>query len=848
MTAPRKPLPVDEQLESLSAILAAVPAVILEAPPGSGKTTRVAPWLAERGLGLAEAGQPTGQVFLLQPRRVAARAAAERIATEHAWQLGREVGYQVRFDSRVSADSRLVVATEGILLRRLQSDPMLEGVSAVLLDEFHERSLNADLLLGLLRRLQEEFRPDLKLVVMSATLASAGLQSFLNGAPIVKATGQLYPVDVQYRPPRLQAKWLEHLVDVVLDLAARDSGDLLVFLPGVGEIQRAMKGLESLSRDFRLLPLHGSLPLEQQTAALFAGERRRIVLATNVAETSLTIEGITTVVDSGWARVLRFDPSVGIDRLELEPICQASATQRAGRAGRLSAGRCIRLWDAAAQRARPEFLEPEVSRIDLAGAVLQLAAWGERPEDFLWLSPPRPEAIESARRLLELLGALSGGKITPLGQSMVRLPVAPRLARLLIAAHRSGCLEQAALAAALLSEREPFLRQSSGPRSGPRDRQVARWNCDVSERVLALEQYYQHGEMQSQFGEVHRGAAYNLREAARQNNELTVAELGPAARQTEDENALAKALLVAFPDRLARRRGPNDARGLMVGGRGVKLAELSGVTQPELFLCIDVDGSRGEAVVRQASGIAAEWLPQELLVEREELFFHPTQKQVVAKRRQYWADLILSEHPVAITDSGAAAALLATEARRHLADVLPRESEALASFRARVCCLAEWLPEHNIRPVDEQLLGEVLEELCRGKRSFAELQAAPWLDWVRGHYPAEQLKLIDEEAPERIEVPSGSRLKLEYAPGKAPVLAVRIQEIFSWRATPRVACGRVPVLLHLLAPNFRPQQITDDLASFWANTYEVVRKELKRRYPKHAWPEDPLTASPVKKG
>ena len=841
MTASRKPLPVDEQLGLLSEQLGKSSAVILEAPPGSGKTTRVAPWLVERD-------ELSGQVFLLQPRRVAARAAAERIAAEHAWQLGREVGYQVRFDSRVSADTKLVVATEGILLRRLQSDPLLEGVSAVLLDEFHERSLNADLLLGLLRRLQQEFRPDLKLVVMSATLASTELQTFLQGAPIVKAAGQLFPVDVQYRPPRLQAKWLEHLVEIVHDLVTRDSGDILVFLPGVGEIQRVMKGLDSLTRDCDLLPLHGSKSLEQQTAALFSGGRRRIVLATNVAETSLTIEGITTVVDSGWVRVLRFDPSVGIDRLELEPICQASATQRAGRAGRLAAGRCIRLWDAAAQRARPEFLEPEVSRIDLAGAVLQLAAWGERPEEFLWLSSPRPEAIESARRLLELLGALAEGKITPLGQVMVRLPVAPRLARLLIAAHQTGCLEQAALAAALLSERDPFLRQPGSQRLSPRDRQVSRWNCDLTERVHALEHFYRAGEMQTPFGEIHRGGAFNLRDAARQNFELTVAELGSPRKQTDEEDALSKALLVAFPDRLARRRGPNDSRGLMAGGRGVKLAEQSGVTQPELFLCIDVDGAKGEALVRQASGIDPAWLPRELLAEREELFFHPTQKQVVAKRRQYWADLILSEHPAAITDSVAAAALLANEAKRNLAEVLPREAEAFESFRARVTCLAKWLPEHNLRPVDEQLLGEVLEELCRGRRSFAELQAAPWLDWLRGHYPPEQLKLIDQEAPERIEVPSGSRIKLEYAPGKAPVLAVRIQEIFSWRATPRIACGRVPVLLHLLAPNFRPQQITDDLASFWANTYEVVRKELKRRYPKHAWPEDPLTASPVKKG
>jgi ATP-dependent helicase HrpB len=838
---PLLPLPVDQQLSQLSHRLAAAPAVILEAPPGSGKTTRVAPWLV---------GQPehSGQVILLQPRRVAARAAAERIAAEQGWKLGREVGYQVRFDSRVSADTRLVVATEGILLRRLQSDPLLENVSVVLLDEFHERSLNADLLLGLLRRLQREFRPDLKLIIMSATLSAGGLQTFLDNAPIVRAEGQLYPVDIQYRPARIQAKWLEHLIDQVSDLATRDSGDLLVFLPGVGEIGRVQKGLEPLARDFAILPLHGSLPLEQQTAALFAGARRRIVLATNVAETSLTIEGIRTVVDSGWARVLRFDPSVGIDRLELEPISQASSTQRAGRAGRLSAGLCVRLWDAAAQRARPEFLEPEISRIDLSGAVLQLAAWGESPSEFLWLSPPRAEAIDSARRLLELLGALRDGRITELGQTMVRLPVSPRLARLLIAGHQTGCLQQASLAAAMLSERDPFLRGSAVGRPNPRDRAVARWNCDVSERVQALEGFFQNGESFSTFGEVHRGAAFNLRDAARQNFELTADELGDPASVVADPNALAKALLVAFPDRLARRRGPNDARGLMVGGRGVKLADQSGVTQPELFLCIDVDGAKGEAVVRQASGIEPAWLPASQIVEREDLFFHPSQKQVMAKRRQYWADLVLSENSATISNPRAASELLFAEAKGHLSEVFPKDSEALNSFRNRTACLAEWLPDRQLPVADDAMLCEVLRDLCDGRRGFSELQSAPWLDWLRGRYSQEQLRLVDEEAPERIQVPSGSRIHVEYAPGKPPVLAVRIQEIFSWRTTPRIACGKVPVLLHLLAPNFRPQQITDDLASFWANTYEVVKKELKRRYPKHSWPDDPLTAAPVKKG
>ena len=847
------PLPIDSVLPEIAQKLGQHSALIVEAPPGSGKTTRVAPFLIEHGL--AENGR---RIYLLQPRRVAARATATRIANERGWRLGQTVGYQVRFESVVAHNTPLIVATEGILLRRLQEDPILPEVSVVVLDEFHERTLQSDLLLGMLRRLQATVRDDLRIVVMSATLSVPHLQAFLGNAPLVQTSGRMFPVDIKYRPLKPYQKLTDHVVESVRTVAQQKCGDILVFLPGVGEIRRVQQDLVSASelRDWRVLELHGSLPLEQQTQALFPGEQPRVVLATNVAETSLTLEGIRTVVDSGVARVLRFDSAVGLDRLELEPICQASATQRAGRAGRTAEGTCIRLWEATSQRSRPEFLEPEIRRVDISSAILQLYEWGERPdEDFPWLEPPPANSLAAAIELLVQLGAVTNNSLTAIGRTMARIPVPPRMARMLIYAHQIGQLDEVTLAAAMLSERDPFLRHATAKKESNRFSKfnqtttTSRWNCDVAERVAAIRRFAETGGTTTPFGEINRNAAGNIVEVAQQIADQTIRELGPVgAPEMTSIEAVGRSLLAAYPDRLAKRRGPNDLRGLMVGGRGVRIGPNSGVTQPELFLCIDVDDGGNEATVRQASGIERDWLPSDLIRQSDELFFHPTQKQVVARRREYWLDLILNESSIQITDDKPCASLLFEHASKVLREVMPKDSEKVDSFITRAACLQSWAPDLNLPVVDDSMLRLVLRELCEGRRSFDELRQSPWLDWIRSRYSNEHLIAIDREAPERIEVPSGSRIPLEYSPGKPPVLAVRIQEIFSWRATPRIAFGRIPVLLHLLAPNFRPQQITDDLASFWATTYSVVRKELKRRYPKHAWPEDPLTATPVRKG
>lgn len=836
-------LPVDDALPDLARSLKSHACVVLVAPPGSGKTTRVAPGLIDRGF-----VPPGQQAWLLQPRRLAARATATRISAERETEAGGETGYQVRFEKRWGPSTRLVVATEGILLRRLEDDPLLSGTTVVLLDEFHERSLNGDLLLAMLRRVQLAGRDDLKLVVMSATLDSGPVREYLGGAPLIEAKGLEHEVEFRHSPVPAATGLVDHVVSAVLRAAERDAPDLLVFLPGMAEILATRNRLAGQLRDWRIEILHGSLPLEQQAAVLQRDERPRAILSTNIAETSLTIDGVRTVIDSGLARVMRFDPGVGLDRLELEPICQASARQRAGRAGRTAAGVCVRLWDQAAQRSRPEFLEPEVRRIDVAAAVLQLLAWGERPESFPWFEAPRTEAVGAALRLLHRLQAIDGtGRLTAAGKSMARLPVAPRLARLLLAGHALGHLETVCLAAAMLAERDPFLRGRSGGVKGPGTvTATSRWACDVTERLTALRGWLERGESQSRFGEVHRGAAAGIGQVARELLDDCRKMLGaPPPPGCPVEEAVPRALLLAMPDRVARKReGAN--KWLMAGGRGLRPGPLCGVAHAELVVGVELMAAAGDAVVHQASAVQREWLDPSLVTIRDDLFFSPSARAVQQRRRELWDDLVLAETPVAISDVERAAETLFEAARRALSDVQPDNGAAIRSFAARVSLLRSAAPEMELSACDEALQLDVLRELCAGRRSFDQLRAAPWLDWLRNRYRPDQLAAIEREAPERIRVPAGNQHRIEYVEGKPPVLAVRIQEIFSWQTTPRIAFGRVPLLLHLLAPNQRPQQVTDDLASFWRNGYPQVRGELRRRYPKHAWPEDPAVALPKK--
>jgi ATP-dependent helicase HrpB len=777
---------------------------------------------------------------------LAAVNVAARIAEEQGWQLGQEVGYHVRFDRRVGRDTSLVVMTDGMFLQYLQSDPWLEGVATVIFDEFHERNLNNDLALALCRRLQAEVRPELKLLVMSATLAAEPVAAFLDNAPIINSPGRAFPVEVSYDLRPEQGPIAPRISRAVLEMLAQTTGDLLVFLPGIGEIRAAANALaEVLSdNDAEIRQLYGDMPLAEQQRVLHPSSMRRIILSTNVAETSLTVPGVTGVIDSGLARVMRVDPASGINRLSLERISLASATQRTGRAGRTAPGVCRRLWTIGEERGLTPQTAAEIQRVELSGAVLELAAWGENdPATFPWFEPPAPATLRQAQEQLQQLGAITAaGQITDLGSAMARLPLQPRLARLVIEGQRLGVADDAALISALLAERDPFSMRTGGRAAEHHS------DSDLLDRVHALQSFQQNERGASWLGDVDRNLARNILRAQQQ----LVRSLGNSAvaEPADRDTALLQCLLAGFPDRVARRREPASPRAAMVGGRGVKLARESAVRDAEYFVAVDIQETAGsEAIVRQASAIDVGWLDANLIRAETVLSFDTDRQRVIAERRTSYLDLTLNAASTNIPEAqrGEAARLLTDAALARWEQVLPTDSPA-QQILIRWQSLVEWLPELELPRLDEHFWRTLLQTHAEGLNSLDDLRRLPWSDLVRMQLTHEQRQLLDREAPEKLAVPSGSQIKLDYEPGKPPVLAVRVQELFGLRETPRIARGRVPVLLHLLGPNYRPQQVTSDLASFWRTTYPEVKKELRRRYPKHSWPDDPLTAVAVNKG
>jgi ATP-dependent helicase HrpB len=846
------PLPIDSHLPEIMRRLNEARSLVIVAEPGAGKTTRVPPAIVRSGILSTE--HPN--LVILQPRRVAARAAAQRMAEENGWQIGREVGYHIRFERKIGRETRLRVLTEGVLTRQMLDDPFLEGVGAVVLDEFHERSLNIDLAIAMLREIQQSVRHDLLIVVMSATMDAAPAATFLGNCPIVNVPGRTFGVEIEYQPHG-SAPIVARVADAVEEIVERKEsrGDVLVFLPGADEIRRVIGRLESLAvrLDLALLPLHGSLPPEEQILALRPSTRRKIILSTNIAETSLTIDGVRWVVDSGLARIPAFDPRRGLDRLELKRISKASAIQRAGRAGRTAPGRCLRLWSAKEQAALDDFELPEIKRVDLCGAVLDLHAWGKPvAAEFGWFEAPPTDSLQSAERLLEMLGALQGATITPLGKKLNSLPLHPRIGRLLCAAAEAGCPNEGAVLAALLSEKDIRRPDFSQPRHlrGP----ATQSDSDLLLRMDDLAE-----------AERHRFAAH-LREcgidttAARQvmqiRNELQrlARRLDPGPIVPPSRETLLKLLLRAYPDRVCRRRRSDHSAGIMTGGSAVRLDVESVVGQDEFFLALDArDDPRSqnrEAMVRIASAIRLEWLtemfPQFITRERTTVFDEDRQR-VVGRGVVRYRDLVLSEENDAAVDPREAGKTLAAALRSRAKEIFSSDERAL-NLLARVSLLRRFMPEHPWPSFDDAELADVLESLCEGKSSLAEVMRMPLADALvaKLQYPLDQL--LRQHAPETVEVPSGSRIPLQYRPDQAPILAVRLQEVFGWRETPKIAAGRVTVLLHLLGPNFRPVQITDDLRSFWAATYFQVRKDLRVKYPKHSWPDDPITATPVAKG
>lgn len=817
-------------------------AVVVTAPPGSGKTMLVP-------AAILDDLPRESQVVLLQPRRLAARAVARQIAHLRGGEPGGEVGYRVRFESCVGRDTRLVVETTGIMLRRLVGDMTIESIGAVVLDEFHERTLEMDLILGLLVRLRETVRPDLRIVVMSATLTAEPVAALLGvggkPCPVVSAAGRMFPVETRYLRHGDRRDVIELVSATVPEAVRATDGHVLVFLPGVGEILRCQQELSQLleRQGHAVLPLFGDLPPEQQDRVLADIGRRKVILSTNVAETSLTIPGVTAVVDSGLARQSRVSHATGLPRLELVPISKASADQRAGRAGRTAAGICWRLWDESSHQHRPIADAPEAVRGDLAGPLLQLLALGE-DADFPWLDQPPVEAVANARSLLRHLGAVEADdvgrdRVTALGHELLRLPAHPRLARLLLAGAERGVLREASLAAALLSERDPFRTPRGG---GPRDRLSVRTRSDVVDRIAALQAFHAGIPIGDPALDPHPAGARNVLRVAEQLYHLVDVPLAP--RADDPATAVMHALLEAFPDRLARLRPGAQDRGTLVGGRGVRL-DSSRVRGEPLFLAIDVDDSSGEAGVRLASAVDRNWLELEPLASAnlrtaEGLLYHPSRRQVEARLQTSWMDLVIDEAPTAIRDRAAAAAMLAREAAACFDRVVPSDDSPAGMFLARVRWLAAAVPDIGLPSIDDAALRGLLPDVCSGLRTLDDVKAGDWLSRLQAAVGYERLADIDRLAPAHVDLPNGKRHRLRYEPSGPPILAVRIQDLFGVADTPRIAGGRAPVLLHLLGPNHRPQQITGDLASFWKTTYPGVKKELRRRYPKHSWPDDPL--------
>ncbi len=811
-------LPIDAVLPALAATLAAGNACVLQAPPGTGKTTRVPLAL----LGAEFLG--TQKIVMLEPRRLAARSAARYMAALLGEEVGQTVGYRTRLDTKISAATRIEVVTEGILTRLLQADAELGGYGLVIFDEFHERSLQADLGLALVRECQQVLREDLRLVVMSATLDAAPVAALLGQAPVLTCPGQMHPVDVRYRPPGRQP-WLDHLAAVVREVLAAESGSLLVFLPGEGEIRRLAERLENvLPADVTLAPLYGQLAGEAQDFAIAPAPagRRKLVLATAIAETSLTIEGIRVVIDAGFVRAPEYDPGSAMTRLVTRRLAAANAEQRRGRAGRLGPGICIRLWSEEENARLAPFATPEIAQADLAATVLELAQWGVHdPAQMAWLDVPPAAAWAQAVALLQQLEALDAkAAITAHGRAMLALGLPPRLAHMVLRGRERGLGDLAADLAALLSERDLF-----APGHG----------ADLHDRLMLLQ-----GEVVP--AGVDRGRLRLVREGARRLQRRNAPPR--AATGTEAAGLL---LALAFPDRVAQRRPGTAARYVLANGRGAFLPEEDRLAREPWLVVAELDGQAREARIFLAAGVTPADLEDVLgaaITRTEFVSWDAAAQAVQAREQRVLGALVLEDRPLAQASPARVQAVLEQAIREAGVGVLPW-SEGLRQWQARVQLLHGLAPEAWPDVSDAALaatLGEWAGPWLGGLTRFSHLAKFPLHDALTARLDWPQREALERELPTHLVVPTGSRIAIDYTAEHGPVLAVKLQEMFGLLETPRLAGGRVPLIFHLLSPAQRPVAVTQDLASFWANAYADVRRDLRGRYPRHPWPEDPFTA------
>jgi ATP-dependent helicase HrpB len=838
-------LPIDAALPALATALKRHHAAVLQAPPGAGKSTVVP-------LALLEEGWAHGQrLIVLEPRRLAARAIAARMAHTLGESVGDTVGYRMRLDTRVSRRTRIEVVTEGVLTRLLQDDPALEGVAAVIFDEFHERSLQADLGLALCLDARATLSAELRILVMSATLDGASVAQLLADAPLVSSPGQSFEVATHYAGrglpllpaaaggPRPATTPEQQVAQLVQRALRAEAGDVLVFLPGAREIRRVQGLLAQAAAEHgaALLPLYGDLPAAAQDAALApaAAGARKIVLATNIAETSLTIAGVRVVVDSGLMRRARFDPVTGMSRLTTQRISRASAAQRQGRAGRTAPGACYRAWSEGAHASLAAFTAPEIMEADLAPLALELASWGARDAaELRWLDAPPAAQLASARDLLRGLGALDeGGRISAHGREMARLGVHPRLAHMLLRGRALGALPLAAQLAALLSERDLLRGGAAG-------------DADLRTRVDIL-----HGEGAAAAGG-DRGAVERARRAARDlERQLSAgARAAPAGADAIDAGVL---LAFAYPDRIGRRRPAGEGRFTLANGRGAYFATAQGLARQEFIVAVDVDDAEREARILLAAPLTRGALLEhfaERILARDTVAWQPREQAVLARHTLELDALVLEDKPLTPLPEEQALAAMVSGVRQLGIEALPWDRDT-RDLQARIAFVRAQLPvadgEAQAWPdlCDEALLRTLdawLPPWLAGMTRREHLARLELADALRAQLNFEQQRQLASWAPTHLTVPSGSHIRVDYQDDSAPVVAVRLQEVFGLAATPRLGPKQVPVTFRLLSPAQRPVQVTRDLASFWRNAYLEVRKDLRGRYPKHHWPEDPLQA------
>ncbi len=801
-------LPIDDILPDLAAALHRAGRAVLQAPPGAGKTTRVP---------LALLDQISGRILVLEPRRLAARAAAEQMARLLGEQVGAQVGYRIRGEAVVSNATRIEVVTEGILTRMLQSDPELRGVGAVIFDEFHERSLNADLGLALTWEIREALRPDLVVVVMSATLDADPVAALLDDAPILTAQGRAYPVETRWlaRPRPKTERFEVSAANLIAQAASEGAGSVLAFLPGEGEIRRVASALEGRVGDAEIRPLYGALPFAQQRAAIAPmAAGRKIVLATAIAETSLTIEDIRIVVDCGLARRARFNPGTGMSRLVTERVTRAEAEQRRGRAGRVAAGLCYRMWARSEEGALAGFAPPEIARADLSGLALELAVWGGA-EGLRFLTPPPEGAMAEARALLGGLGALDArGSITAHGRAMAALPLHPRLAHMLLLAGKDG-----AGLAALLSARD--ILQGAA--------------IDLGLRLAALRDPRGFAE-RAPFA-LHRATLERVREDIRR-----LVRLAPKGRTGLSPAEMAA---LAYPDRIGLRRKGDAPRYVLSGGKGAVLPEGDGLAQMRLLVVTDTDGNPQEARIRQAIALSdaeLRGLYGDQIVWRNRCDWSKRHRRIEARAQECFGALVLDDRIWRDPDPQA----VMQAACDGLRDLGLPVSDAARRFIARVELLrAQGAEMPDLR---EQTLLEGLESwlgpYLAGCRTAEQLRALDLLPALRAILDWGQMQVLDEMAPAQFTTPLGNKVAIDYS-GDAPEISVRLQEMFGLARHPAIGPARQPLRIVLLSPARRPVQVTMDLPGFWAESYGDVRKDMRGQYPRHPWPENPLEAAPT---